>query len=164
MDRAADLLDERNLSSGPVSEKFLKAFVEGAAVEEDEGLQHAWAGLLASAALPGGERVAYAHMLSELEALDARILDRLNKGARLRMFKGSATRGVWATELGVTELEVLLAFGNLRRLGLVWINEEAMIDGSPIDTEWSPDAMGRDFWLACLGRPQAMAIINPGPS
>lgn len=157
------LLAESEREVHPVSLKFLAPFLEHASLEDNEKLSDQWANLLASAATTKGERVAYVRILAELEPLDAEVLDRLCRGARLRTFKESATASRWCKELGVTEHSLRLAFANLRRLGLVWIDEHAELDGAPIDTEWKPTELGRDFWYGCQGRPMSMAITKSGP-
>lgn len=164
LESAEARLEKSDTSRHQIDPKFFFPFIERASLEDNETLSELWVGLLTSAATKDVERAGYTRILSDLEVLDAKILDRLCRGARLRSLKPTATSSRWCEELEVTEEELRLSFQFLKNLGLVEVNDMADLDGRRIDTEWHPTTLGRDFWMACQGRPMTMEIVNPGPS
>lgn len=140
------MLQEAGTDVHAVPLRALLPLLEGAALEDDEGLSDKWAGLLASAASSGeGESThpSFPRILSEITPQEAIILDRLYQaGASVSW---NVFREEIAKEFGTSVEAINQAYGNLFRLGVCRIYRGPL--GSLI--ELAP--FGRFFLTAAYG-------------
>lgn len=139
LEELKSMCDEAGIEPTKVPLKTLVPLLEGASLEEDDDLQKRWAALLANAADPREEREthpSFAHMLSQMSAIDTAVLDVLYDAQKAREAESSDEpalplefRNAWwedsiaevvSTRLQqpVSEKSVRLSFAHLARLGL----------------------------------------------
>jgi hypothetical protein len=128
LDRAERYLKERGAQGKKTLPLGLAIrFMDGASLEEDSILQDLWARLLANAVDPNKEYdISKTHMalLSEMNALDARVLEHFGRQGWLQFKEVAEATGKSpldcaeiSRQLSLPESEVGLALGNLWRLG-----------------------------------------------
>ncbi len=138
--------------------------LQAAALEDDPLLQDMWAGLIANSLDPSKRfvpRKLYTQVLSEMEPLDARILNLLvdAKWGVLPEVEGGYTIRQLCTELGHDEMDVKLSLLNLHRLGLLhdvraetWTEQsQSGLRMDETDTAFQPTYLGYKLREACAG-------------
>jgi Abortive infection alpha len=105
VNRAAEKIRAARLPPAAVSDKLLRALLEGGSMEDDESMQERWANLLANAVTGSSVkvRIAFPKILSEIEPAEAALLDKLASETppdnlfaihELESFKGLHTGGI----------------------------------------------------------------------
>jgi hypothetical protein len=135
--KAAEKIRAAGLPSETVSDKLLRDLLEGGSMEDDESMQEQWANLLANAMTESSAKVARAFpkILSELEPVEARILDAMadGKGTFLGAFSGTRMAHGQVKSLPLNGLP------NLERLDLIGIRQN-MIAPTRYPVQTTPDA------------------------
>ena len=146
--RAVEKIKATGLPASAVSDRLLRAVLEDGAMEDDPTMQDRWANLLANASTGQADvRAAFPRMLSELDPIDAAILD---EGAAqdARVLELYGLKAGLPKPAGVESFasDNLVATQNLARLGLI---------DRTIDVDYPglravvPTALGRAFVAAC---------------
>jgi Abortive infection alpha len=129
-DKVQAIVTKRNKEGklNPLPARIVIPLLEAATQESDNGLQEKWAKLLVNAADPGTSfeiRKVFVSILSELEPLDASVLDFVPNYSQaliiedsVRKLKGMKVPEM-ATRLHSSESNILLSLHNLIRLGCV---------------------------------------------
>lgn len=160
--RTAEKVKASGLPPAAVSDKLLHLVLGEGPMEDDESMQDRWANLLANAVTSESQeiKIAYPRILSELEPIDAAMLDDVFTQFSQRDFRFKA---VVVGGDGLLTEEELAALDNLVRLGLVRYIRDMTIDdeGTVSDRDnkiegWNFTQLGRDFVRACRA-PKAMA-------
>jgi len=154
--RAKEKLIEAGFSEPkPVDLKTLIPLLENCSLEnEDSELIEKWAGLLSSAIAFGLKNYSYPHILKQLSPEEAKELDLLYK-----ILKSSDVpkENWWDVNLFDSEMrnvERLILFYNLKRLGLIEIKDSGIgkLDGGVIgEKSLNITPLGADFVEACRG-------------
>lgn len=168
MERADEFLRRRGLSnpSRPVPLKLAIPLLQEGALEDDDELQDQWARLLANAAdAESGVEVhrSYIEILSQITPLEARILATIyDIPFNEAQHRGIATEGLPDSARLIPEEkkeprevrdpsdEVMLALGNLARLGCV--RPMGTFGGGELFRHVNPTVLGREFVAACRER------------
>jgi len=160
LEEAKCLLDERGIKPNSVDPKILVPILEGAGLEDNDGLISMWSGLLASAASGGKVLPSFARILGEISPEEARILDYIY--TYRKEIKLIPNAGVEKEELekaiGLPVDEYGIRILNLLRLGLI---EEVTSDAM----HWRPGyggwAAGGHVGLTALGESLIEACKGP---
>jgi len=150
-ERAKQLLAEHEIEPQQVNIKILIPVLEGASLEEDDGLVEKWAGLLASASANEPFHPSFPQLLNELSPLDARILDYAFEEAERRGHDRSVTVDDLVKVLGKNETDIYLSTENLMRLRLM---TPYMHNANPPEGEYQNvwiTRLGFEFINACFG-------------
>jgi hypothetical protein len=105
VNRAAEKIRAARLPPAAVSDKLLRALLEGGSMEDDENMRERWANLLANAVTESSAEVRFAFpkILSEIEPAEAATLDKLASETppddlfvihKLESFRGLHTGGI----------------------------------------------------------------------
>jgi hypothetical protein len=119
LDKVQAMLHRAGTEVSAVPLRILLPLLEGAALEDDEGLSDKWAGLLASAASSvenDSTHPSFPRILSEMSPHEALILDKLYQ-AGSEVDWNSFREGL-AKEFGTSVDSINRAYGNLFRLGV----------------------------------------------
>jgi hypothetical protein len=162
MEKARRMLSDAGIEPRVVVPKIFLPILESGSLEEEPELQQRWAALLASAAQEGGVPPAFAGMLRELTADDARFLDALYDAVSAELSRKpdgpfshdpepinlessvdlsriySASTGSERYGPGLT-----VSLNNLRRLGIIGFSQGIYSDEMPrIEVaHYSPDSV-----------------------
>jgi len=133
-DIVASIHTKRKLEgkSIPIPPRYAVPFINAASMEDDDTIQNLWAGLIANATDPNQRlslRKVYRRMLSEMEPLDAQVLDLLMRDYD---FKTNITReeaqGVTVSELsaaaGCSQNEIQMSILNLYQMQCIFDHSE----------------------------------------
>lgn len=174
LDVAVDMLGDVAVDVRPIPDHLLEPIVQGASLNEDEGLNEAWAALLANSAADGSRVLpSYPAILAQLSSVEAHLLAAVAAPPTARIcvkLKDSGGAMFCSEEDSaapplVFDPDDYQVYGaNLQRLGLCfYISLEATaivptsVQGRP-PTQFllQPTPLGRAFLKACT-RPEASA-------
>ena len=157
--RAAEKIKASGLPAHAVPDKTLRAILEDGPLEDDESMQERWANLLSNAATaPVGAplRIAFPRILTDLEANEARLLDRLFDKAPDEDMLPAVTFGLEE----VLDLVDMAGLYNLERLGLLrW----ALTTGATYGEQELGVVNTNGVQLTQLGWTFVVACRAPGP-
>jgi hypothetical protein len=170
--RAAEILAERNSTPREIPLRTLLPLLEGAANEDQADLQERWAALLATAAAGEPDSVAplYAHILSQLMPLDARLLAELSRSEAAGWPPDVAPQGgpVWPPRWGARSPELLTALdvADSERLevSITTVRALGLVDTEPVvrsDSDISFFSDASELRLSPLGRRFVSACSHP---
>ncbi|MBN1841318.1 MAG: DUF4393 domain-containing protein, partial [Deltaproteobacteria bacterium] len=121
--KAQKQIKESGLSAQPIQLKHLIPMLEGASLEEDDGLTSKWAGLIASAVTKSDVLPAFAEILRQLSPEEARMLDFMFDNASDLPGIAGPAYGVDKAKLqsfsGLSQQQFLVRIQNLHRLELI---------------------------------------------
>jgi hypothetical protein len=145
--RAAEKIRSKRLPPAAVSDKLLRALLEGGSMEDDGSMQERWANLLANAATESAAEVhpAFPEILRQMQPDEAAILDALAEAA----IQDGARAFVRINNVIEASRE------NLKRLGLVEVTtytedvNPAFAPGGFTQTSIRVTDLGLAFVIAC---------------
>jgi hypothetical protein len=143
LDKVQDMLLKAGTEVRAVPLRTLLPLLEGAALEDDDGLSDKWAGLLASAAssVQGDlTHPSFPRILSEMAPREAIILDKLYQAGAPIDWK--PFREELAKEFGTSIESINQAYGNLFRLGVCRITSGPRIELGPFSLFFITAAYG----------------------